>query len=185
MESKDGYFADLEEMYAANYKLVRLFAKDQGLDGEDIEDVVSTVWLKVMEHFAECSEMDIYRLHNYLRKLTKHIAIDLFRAQKAAAKAIEDTRILKESSSSLAYIDEELFHAGREDYLDTAISILSADEMMLIELKYVKQLNAKQIGDMLAISDVAVRARLSRISRKLKAEIVRLMYENGDVENER
>lgn len=170
------FYSSFEEMYLDNYKLVNLFIRDYITDPYTVQDISSTVWLKVAEHIEKCFDMDRLWLRNYLRVMVRNTVADQYREEKAIKelqKKIQD--IFKYSAVNLIEKNDD------KEYLRGAIAILSVEEIQLLYLKYEKMLNSEKIGAMLGIGPGAVRMRHKRIVEKLRNKITELRAENGDV----
>ena len=93
--------------------------------------------------------------------------------------------ILKKYNADVDYytnkhhIDEELFPDEMHDFLKTALSLLSKEDLDLIMLKYKYKMNSKSIGNIYEISDAYVRVRLHRIRDYLKKQIL-IQQENNN-----
>lgn len=180
MNSKKRYYSSLEEIYLKNYRLVNVFIGDCLNDAEMKEDVASIVWMKVAERPESFLEMDEYLLKNYLRVMVRNVIFDEVKAEDRNKRLYEKLKNAEMTNQGENEVDFIAFAVKKEDYLRESVKILSYDEKLIIHMKYVRKLSSKEIGDIFEISDGAVRMRQSRITVKLKAEIIRLMKEKGD-----
>lgn len=63
-------------------------------------------------------------------------------------------------------------------YLEKACRVLTKDEKELIQMRFTYNMSAREIGNILEISEEAVRVRQFRTLRKLREELLRLKKEN-------
>lgn len=180
MNTEKRYYSSLEEIYLENYRLVKVFIGDCLNDAEMAEEAASIVWLKVAERPERFLEMDEYLLRNYLRVMVRNVISDEARAEERNKGLYEKVKNEELIDKGIYELDFAVFGVKREEYLKEAVKILSCDEKLIIHMKYVRKLSSKEIGDIFEISDGAARMRQSRITDKLRAEIIRLMKENGD-----
>ena len=177
MEKVKKFFASLEEIYEANYRLIYVYICDYSVDEELVEEISSIVWEKVAEHSEDYLAKDDRWLKNSLRIIVRTTMADHFRREAAFNRDYEK---LKEATERYGEdCSEEIFREDRKRYLAKALCILSEEEKLLINMRFVRRLTSKEAAELLGISDGAVRMRQERILRKLRAEIERLENENG------
>ena len=177
MEKVKKIFASLEEIYEANYRLIYVYICDYSVYEELVEEISSIVWEKVAEHSEDYLAKDDRWLKNSLRIIVRTTMADHFRREAAFNRAYEK---LKEATERYGEdCSEEIFREDRKRYLAEALCILSEEEKLLINMRFVRRLTSREAAELLGISDGAVRMRQERILRKLRAEIERLENENG------
>ena len=111
--------------------------------------------------------------------MTNNTIADHFNRQKMETQAIQQFTYLSEDTLVSNHIDEELFPDEMHDFLKTALSLLSKEDLDLIMLKYKYKMNSKSIGNIYEISDAYVRVRLHRIRDYLKKQIL-IQQENNN-----
>ena len=74
--------------------------------------------------------------------------------------------------------EEEFLTAEDAIYLENACRVLEDEEKDIIQMKFAYKMSAKEISDILEISEEAVRVRQFRVIRKLRNEIIRLKKAN-------
>lgn len=184
MNSEKRYYRSVEEIYLENYRLVNMFIGDCLNDAKMTEEVASIVWLKVSEHPERFLAMDEYLLKNYLRVMVRNVIFDEVKAEDRNKKLYEKIKNSERCNQEDCDSDSAASGVKREEYLKESVKVLSNDEKLIIHMKYIRKLSSREIGEILEISDGAVRMRHSRVIAKLKAEVIRLMNENGDWEND-
>ena len=163
---KQARYNSFEELYEDNRKLVFTFILDYVKDLDILEDIASTVWLKIVKKGADFLEIDKKAIKYYLRAVVKTTVSDYFRSKK---KEEETTLILKESLNDSGNGDDSsLFDEDIRDNLGKALELLTEDEKLLITLRFYEKMSARDIGKILNIEEGNVRVRQSRILKKLK-----------------
>ena len=138
MEKVKKFFASLEEIYEANYRLINIFICDYAVDDEIAEEISSIVWEKVAKHSERYIDMDAEWLKNSLRIIVRTTMADHFRREAAFNRAYEK---LKEATERYGEdCSEEIFREDRKRYLAKALCILSEEEKLLINMRFVRRL---------------------------------------------
>ena len=162
-------YTSFEEMYTDNKKLVFTFILDYVKEADIIEDIASTVWLKIVKKGASFLEIDKKAIKYYLRAVVKTTVSDYFRIKKKE----DDTVVMLQDSyeSNDSNNDESLFDEDIRDNLTKAIETLSEEEKLLITLRFYEKLSAREVGKILNIEEGNVRVRQLRILKKLKKHL--------------
>ena len=82
MEKVKKFFASLEEIYEANYRLIYVYICDYSVDEELVEEISSIVWEKVAEHSEDYLAKDDRWLKNSLRIIVRTTMADHFRRRR-------------------------------------------------------------------------------------------------------
>ena len=169
---KKARYNSFEELYEDNRKLVFTFILDHVKDMDLLEDIASTVWLKVVKKGAEFLEIDKKAIKYYLRAVVKTTVSDYFRIKK---KEDEMSSMLQESyDEDINSGDTSLFDEDIRESLGQAINLLTEDEKLLITLRFYEKMSAREVGKVLNIEEGNVRVRQLRILNKLKKHMNRL-----------
>lgn len=163
---KQARYNSFEEMYEDNKKLVFTFILDHIKEPDILEDIASTVWLKVLKQGASFLEIDRKAIKYYLRAVVKTTVADYFRIKKKE----EETNILLQETyeDTTNSNDASLFDEDIRDSLGQAMEQLTEDEKLLVILRFHEQMSARDVGKVLNISEGNVRIRQMRILNKMK-----------------
>ena len=172
-----------EAIYENNKRLVYKFIQ-QAVDAKDldnylIDELFQVVWIKVYNNIEKFKNKSKKDTRDYIRAMTNNTIADHFNRQKRETQAIQQFTYLSEDTLVSNHIDEELFPDEMHDFLKTALSLLSKEDLDLIMLKYKYKMNSKSIGNIYEISDAYVRVRLHRIRDYLKKQIL-IQQENNN-----
>ena len=178
MKNKDRYKM-LEEMYIDNYKLVFTYIRDYTEEPDLVEEIASTVWLKVWERVEVLLGMDKKGVKYYLRAVAKTTVSDYFRHLHKENTRIEKVIELYEPFD-WNFEEDKLFKEEMLYYLKKSILSLTDEEQLLITMRFIHNKSAREIGDILGIKEGAVRVRQLRILAKMRNEIKELMDKRGE-----
>lgn len=180
MKNKDRY-ETLEEMYIDNYKLVFTYIKDYTEDPDLMEELASTIWLKVWERVEVFLVMDKKGVKYYLRAMVKTTVSDYFRHLHKENTMIEKVIDLYEPFDWNSE-EDKLFKEDMLYYLKKSILSLTEKEQLLITMRFIHNKSARETGDILGIKEGAVRVRQLRILVKMRNEIKKLMDEGRETD---
>ena len=154
---------DLEEQYDRIYRYCYFRLRNQ----ETAEDITQETFLRYFEKYnLTTTEQTVKCLYTIARNL----CIDEYRRKPLLplAESLMQEQPAKDS-------DEEQLLTGLA--VRTALSKLDHDEQELLLLKYVNEISASTIGQILGISRFAVYRRLMTASRKFKDELGKEEFE--------
>ncbi len=178
MDVQRNEYSTIEEIYKDNKKLIYAFLGDYIEDNFTKEDLASVVWIKVIERGEKFMQMDRKWVKNYLRIMVRNTVSDYFKEEEKRRMA--NTKMAEIFSESGQYnsLEGEIFDRDIREYLQMACSSLGPDEKELIVLKFTYCMSAREISEVMKISEDAVRIKQFRIIRKLRNEINRLKRED-------
>ena len=165
-----------EQVFQANYQRVFRAAYRVTGSAEDAEDVLQTVFLRVM---ARDDDAAVGNLEGYLHRSAVNAALDLMRSRKLwHSVRIEDTTPLESRDPSS---DPDRRHASRETraMLRKAIAGLPSQAAEIFTLRYFEGHDNIEIARMLDISQTQVAVTLHRTRSRLQKEIRNLMGEDS------
>lgn len=166
-------YGSLEELYNDNRKLVFIMVSDYTDDEEQKKDINSSVWAKIAEQPQKYMTMEPAHFKNYLRMIVKASAVDYLKCEEKEASKLQNFK--REERISYCDFKEGDFYADYLEYLAKAVSVLNFEEKELLRMRFGMKLPARQVGELLGVSEVNVRVRQKRILAKLKKEILKLM----------
>lgn len=167
-----------EVFYNKFYNIVFYITKDYLKNIESAEDCAHEVMIFFAKKFHNLpKDFNDKKLMNYIRVVSKCMAIDMYRKNKKHTENVVDNDI------------SEFFNIGEEDFdefehmdLKIAIDKLPDELKHIFYLKYILELSGADIAELLNISQPLVRKRCM-LGMQLVRDYV-LGEEKGDKENE-
>jgi RNA polymerase sigma-70 factor (ECF subfamily) len=154
--------AGFADAYARHYEAVFRAALRVAGNPADAEDVVQTVFLRVLS--GNDPEVSVGKPAAYFRRAAVNAAVDLLRR-----RAVQ---------SATAY-DDQAPHAAVEpalllkEQLRRAIATLDRDDASLFVLRFVEGLSNQELADMFQLEKNNIAVRLHRIRLRLQEEMER------------
>jgi len=141
------YIAHRQVMYYAAYRILR--------NPQDSEDVVHQAFLRLLEHLDKVDEGDPGRARSFLVTMTENAAIDLHRRRKLQRTVSPEDipAVPADPAESSAFV--------------RAFARLPVNYSSVLRLKYSCGYDNTEIGQLLGLSEEAVRQRLSRGRKRL------------------
>lgn len=170
-------FARLVEAYSG--VIYRLAIKM--LDNpQDAEDVLQETFIKAYRHLAGFDGRS--SLSTWLYRIATNEALMLLRRRKDNLVSIDEPANPEEEDQEPRQIidwcclpEEELLSAEARTYLDSAIDDLPASLRVVFLLRDIEGLSTQETGEVLNLSETAVKTRLSRARLRLR-EILSKYY---------
>jgi RNA polymerase sigma-70 factor (ECF subfamily) len=129
------------------------------------EDLTSTVFEKALSNFGKYSS-DRASFSTWIFSIARNVVIDHYRVnQKRRTVSLEEVTA---HSSSAPPPEEELERKDVRERLHSCLAELSEEEQEIIRLKFGAELNNRQIGKTLNLSESNVGTKLYRALRKLR-----------------
>ena len=154
-----GGFADV---YERHYDAVFRAALRVTGNPADAEDVLQTVFLRVLAHGAEVEAGPLPAA--YFRRAAVNASVDLLRRRAAHAEAVYD-----DSATHAAIPPPSLL----KEQLRRAIATLDNEDATLFLLRYVEGMSNDELARMFQLEKNNVAVRLHRIRQRLQAELAR------------
>ena len=141
-----------------------------------VDDLAQEASMRLFEHVASRPDMEIRS--GFVVVVARRVLIDQVR-RHLAQKRSPDSGFIDVSPSSSTNLLNDISERTRtpsrlemnKEFWTTAMSLLTARERELVELKYNEQLTNDEIGQLLGKSGQAVRSLLYRTHSKLKDEL--------------
>lgn len=133
---------------------------------EDVEDVVSQVFHRWLEHL---DRFDGTRgsVSTWILTMTHHALVDHYRRGRSSVRMDEAVVGPAPADDPL----EELIRAERAGMLRGRLDVLAPDTRRMFELRYDRDMSYREIAELLAIGEDAVKQRFSRAHRMLRAAL--------------
>lgn len=138
---------------------------------EDIKDATHNAMLKIIEHIDSVDLSDERRAKSYFGTIAKNKAKDILKSKYNKVVSIDDIIDCKDSECDINIV--------RFEYESLIDSIFKLDEKYrdVLILKYVNELNEREISNLLDIPQKTVSTRILRGKKRLLA----ILKEDSDV----
>jgi RNA polymerase sigma-70 factor, ECF subfamily len=157
--------AGFAELYERHYEAVFRAALRVTGNPADAEDVLQTVFLRIMARRAQGGDVeDVALPAAYFRRAAVNAAVDVLRRRELRADSVYD------DSAPHAAVQSPLLLKER---LRRAIAVLDSEDASLFLLRYVEGLSNEELAAMFQIERNNVAVRLHRIRLRLQAEMER------------
>lgn len=154
--------AAFAELYERHYEAVFRAALRVTGNPADAEDVLQTVFLRVLARGGEAE--DVARPAAFLRRAAVNAAVDVLRRRALHAESVYD-----DSAPHAAIEPPGLL----KERLRRAIATLETDDASLFLLRHVEGLSLDELAGMFGIEKNNVAVRVHRIRHRLQAEMQR------------
>ena len=135
---------------------------------EDAEEAVSDVFADLFRNYGSIEEG---KLESYLRTLAVRTGIDTFRRLAARKESPPDEMHAWQEIPSGESIEQEHEQAALRKRLLACIRELGEPDASIVIGRYFYDCSAREIGEQVGLSPIAVRTRLSRAIRKLRKRL--------------
>lgn len=152
-------FCDLFERYYTD--ICRYFTRRTELDA--VEDLAGEVFLVAWRRLDDLPKKELQWLYG----IAANVLGNHWRGTKR--RAALNTKVQDEGYEYQQDVLDVLMNRGLSGELATAFAQLSESEREVMLLMYVEQLTTREAAKVLGCSTVALRARTSRVRRKLRA----------------
>ncbi len=159
--------ADFERWFAEHHDLVFRAAWRVTGNAEDSEDVLQTVFMRLLRH----SGAPISNVRAYLHRAAVNAALDLVRARRDSSSVPLEVVEPVLSDDSRLRPDRRQDARELRSVLRRAIRRLSASAAEIFVLRYFEGYSNPEIASMVGSSDIAVSVSLHRTRAKLGQEI--------------
>jgi len=166
-------FARLVETY---HELIYRLAIKMLNNPQDAEDVLQETFIKAYRHLKGFDGRS--SLSTWLYRIATNEALMLLRRKKPVQVSVDETIETEEGEvEPLQIVDwccipeEELMSAEARMHLDRAIDNLPASLRVVFILRDIQRLSTRETGEVLNLSETAVKTRLSRARLRLREEL--------------
>ena len=154
--------AGFAALYERHYEAVFRAALRVTGNPADAEDVLQTVFLRVMARGGDVEELA--QPAAYFRRAAVNAAVDVLRRRELRAESADDNRV------QLAAVQPSLL---LKEQLRRAIAALDSDDASLFLLRHVEGFSIEELAGMFRIEKNNVAVRLHRIRQRLQTEMQR------------
>ncbi len=163
-QKTNGSSQSFEALYEEYFDRIYGYIASRLDDVNEVEDVVSDVFLKVMV------KLDQFRgdnLTSWLFTIAHHTLMDTYRTRQPQSIELEEDTVADTPSPEQAFI----LHESQTEMLEH-IRALSTRRQEVVTLKFYGQLRNQEIAEVLGISEQSVASHLHRALTDLHARIV-------------
>ncbi|MDX1678870.1 RNA polymerase sigma factor [Arsukibacterium sp.] len=129
------------------------------------EDLVQNVWLKVSRRITRLNDPAVFT--SWLYRAVRWEVMDY---QKQAANRQQQTVDIATVAAEFGVADSQQ-HADDSNDLSNALSLLAADERLVVQLHYLHELELGQIALIVDIPVGTVKSRLHRARKQLQQQL--------------
>jgi RNA polymerase sigma-70 factor (ECF subfamily) len=156
--------AGFAELYERHYEAVFRAALRVTGSPADAEDVLQTVFLRVLARGGDIEIEDVALPTAYFRRAAINAAVDVLRRREFRAESVYDDRAPHAAVQTPGLLKERLRRA---------IAVLDSDDASLFLLRHVEGLSIEELSGLFLIQKNNVTVRLHRIRLRLQAEMER------------
>jgi RNA polymerase sigma factor (sigma-70 family) len=157
--------AGFAELYERHYEAVFRAALRVTGSPADAEDVLQTVFLRVLARGGDIEIEDVAAAPAaYFRRAAVNAAVDVLRRRELRAESVYDREAPHVAAQPPVLLKERLRRA---------IAVLDSDDASLFLLRYVEGLSIEELAGMFGMQKNNVTVRLHRIRHRLQAELTR------------
>jgi RNA polymerase sigma-70 factor, ECF subfamily len=161
---------DFEAFYRGHARLVYTMALAQDPDPTRAEDLTQETFLRAWRHFERLTGLDPPAQRAWLVRTLRHLAIDLWRHDRSFPQ-----EALEPPAAPLPPADRA---ALRLDVV-RALGTLEETDRQIVLLRYVLEMNSREIGELLGMPEGTVRHRLMRCRHHLAEQLAQWAPEGG------
>lgn len=160
-EDKDKF----EQLYLQYRKLMFYIAKGILQDDFLAEDAVHNAFLRIINHLDKIEEISCHKTKSYMVIVVENVSKDLYNKRKRGP-TISDEEIDRTVVDRNDVADNVMEKIAVEDVVKK-IGLLPDIFREVLLLKYVHELNDKEIAKVLKISPAAARKRIERARQRI------------------
>jgi len=156
--------SDFEAFYRANVRLVHGLAASRAGDAAQAEDLTQDTFLRAWQHFALLSGLRPLQQKAWLIRTLRNMATDEWRRQHLVSAAGGQSREPDPSGDAGDAVDL---------MLDVASALHGLDEgsREIVVMRYLEEMNSREISEALGMPEATVRTRLVRCRKLLAARL--------------
>lgn len=166
-------YSTAEELYLDNekiiFKYITSYIVKNHLTEYDRDELVSQVWCKVSDKLDVLLTMDVPAVCTYIKSIANSVVIDDYRARTKARVKIEymdPKEIDRVAAKTAKSVEDIVFDIDLEAYIKNALVLLNAEERRLLQFYYCKGMTAKKLGELMGLTEGAVKKKLQEICRE-------------------
>ncbi len=164
-----GPSGDYEEVFRQYHRLIVGTAFRVTGSSDDAEDVLQTVFMRLLRRW---DQIDLSSNPGaYLRRAAVNASLDLLRSRTRAGWVPIEETLLEVEETSEASPDQNSLNTEMRGRLRQALTTLSEKSAQVFTLRYLEEMDNKDIARMLDMSQTAVAVMLHRARHKIRQEL--------------
>ena len=170
--NRDEYARLVETYYEMIYNLAFRMLNDP----QDAEDILQETFLKAYRHLKGFDGRS--SLSTWLYRIATNEALMFLRRRRMETVSIDESKETETGEQEpLQIIDwcclpeEELVSAEAQAHLDEAVTRLSPNLRVVFVLRDIQGLSTREVGEVLNLTETAVKTRLSRARLQLREDL--------------
>lgn len=156
-----------EELYKKYFPLMNRFVYHKVSEEEVRRDIVSNVFLKAMKNLYRFKYLYKGAFSGWLYRIAINEVTDYYRKNGRSRKLIDEVKLNQDSIFS-----EDI--VINYDTLRTGLKLLSESDQNVIILRYFEKLTNREVAEVLAKKEGAVKVQVHRAMQKLKTIMIEL-----------
>lgn len=170
---KDGNLDQLGLLFERYHRLLYRFFQNYHQRAE-CQDLVQTVFLRILKYRLKFNENE-GEFKTWMFRIARNVNMDFFKKQKR-------TRTESIDNQAFAFVEPANFNLGEEKEevlkLRLALKNLEEEKREIIVMSKLEGFNYKEIGEVLGCSEGAVKVRVFRALKSLRAQYFELEKNN-------
>lgn len=162
---RKGEFDALRVLYERYYPLVWQYIKLKVTQAEDVDDICSQVWKKVLDKITQLKKPRCFS--SWLYRLVDYQVIDYYRQQKRDAKRYSGKSIDSENFSRRTKEEQNYAHRLSEQ-VQNILRLMPSQNVQVLQLKIGGGLTYAEIGKIMGKSESAVQKMFARAKKKFR-----------------
>lgn len=172
-DSPKGPSGDFERIFQQHYRLIVGTAFRVTGRSEDAEDVLQTIFMRLLKRW---DDVDLSSNPSaYLRRAAVNASLDLIRARSRAASVPLDEMSFEIEQTTEAGPERKQFDSEMRRQLREAITLLSDKSARVFTMRYLEEIDNKEIAKLLGMSQTAVAVVLHRARHKIRQQLGEFM----------
>ncbi len=164
-----GPSGDYEEVFRQYHRLIVGTAFRVTGSSDDAEDVLQTVFMRLLRRW---DKIDLSSNPGaYLRRAAVNASLDLLRSRTRAGWVPIEETLLEVEETSEASPDQKSLNTEMRGKLRQALTTLTDKSAQVFTLRYLEEMDNKDIARMLDMSQTAVAVMLHRARHKIRQEL--------------
>lgn len=151
-----------ESFYRRNVRLVLALAKSRSPQAEQAEDLTQETFLRAWRRYSDLESLEAAAQRAWLVRAVRNLATDAWRRRRLEAETVLQAT---PPDPGQAEIDLRLDVSQALDQLDP-------EARELVVLRYVEEMNSREIGEALKLPEGSVRRRLAGCRSRLAQHLI-------------
>jgi len=173
---RSGDRAEFARLVETHYEMIYRLALKMLNDSQDAEDILQETFTKAYQHIHNFDGRS--ELSTWLYRIATNEALMHLRRKRPQTFSIENPEYSDEAEQEPVQIvdwcclpEQELMSAEARARMDAAIEKLPSSLRVVFVLRDIQGLSTREVGEVLDLSETAVKTRLSRARLRLREDL--------------